>query len=149
FHALKENPQSYLHDFGGHKLDYIFDVMNFATTTPSKTQGEIGFMFRPAVLQYSGGAATLDVDVVAKTMDFHEVARASHTMRQGGPLASNQLVAAQIQLELAPGDYLLALQVRDSQSRNVGVFTTTSTVREFTKDHLEISDLQLASTVQA
>jgi len=70
-------------------------------------------------------------------------------MRQGGPLASNQLVADQIALDLAPGDYRLALQVRDSQSRNVGVFTTTSTVREFTKDHLEISDLQLASTVQA
>ena len=148
-HALQENAQSYVYDFGGRKLDYIFDVMNFATTTPSKTQVDIGLLFRAADLQYQGGAATLDVDVVAKTMDFLEVARASHTMHQNGPLASNQLVADEVALELAPGDYRLALQVRDSQSGNVGVFTTTSTVREFTRDRLEISDLQLASSVQA
>gem|GEM_PF-5330812 len=148
FHALHENTQSYVHNFGGRKLDYIFDVMNFATTTRSMTEVEIGFLFRAADLQYMGGAATLDVDVVAKTMDYREVARASHTMRQNGPLASNQLVADQVALELAPGDYRLALQVRDPQSRSVGVFTTTSTVREFTRDHLEISDLQLASSVQ-
>lgn len=148
-HALQENAQSYVHDFGGRKLDYIFDVMNFATTTPSKTQVDIGLLFRAADLQYKGGAATLDVDVVAKTMDYLEVARASHTMRQSGPLASNQLVADEVALELAPGDYRLALQVRDPRSGSVGVFTTTSTVREFTRDHLEISDLQLASTVQA
>ena len=149
FHALQENTQSHVHDFGGRKLEYIFDVMNFATTTRSKTQVEIGFLFRAADLQYSAGAATLDVDVVAKTMDFLEVARASHTMRQTGPLASNQLVADQVALELAPGDYRLALQVRDPRSGSVGVFTTTLTVREFTRDHLEISDLQLASAVQA
>lgn len=149
FHALREETQAYLHDFGGHRLDYVFDVMNFAAPAASKTMVEIGLLFRAADLAFAGKTAELDVEVVAKTMDYREVSRASHTVRHSRPSSSfHGLMADEISLELPPGDYRLALQVRDAMSGNIGIFTTQSKVREFTGDRLQLSDVQLASSVE-
>jgi GWxTD domain-containing protein len=149
FHALREEAQAYLHDFGGRNLDYVFDVMNFAAPSAAKTMVEIGLLFRAADLAFTGKTAELDVEVVAKTMDYREVSRASHTVRQSRPSSSfHGLMADEISLELPPGDYRLALQVRDAKSGNIGIFTTQSKVREFSADRLQLSDVQLASTVE-
>ncbi len=149
FTALHEQAQAYLHDFGGRKLDFIFDVTDFATANRSETEVNVGFLFRAKDLAFEDRTARLDVDAVVKTMDYEEVARASHIMRQSRPASSKGFVADQVSLEVPPGNYRIALQVRDLASGNVGVFTTESIVREFTKSRLEISDLKLASKVEA
>lgn len=93
--------------------------------------------------------AAVDVEIVAKTPDYREVARSRHTMHNlvDGRGSRTRDVLDQSVLELEPGDYRLALCVRDTRSGNVGIFTSEMTVRYLTAD-LAISDIQLASDVQ-
>lgn len=148
FHELREGTNHYLHDFGGRQLAFVFDVLDFASRTEDTTTVEVNLLFDERDLEFREHVAEVEVEVVAKTQDFREVARASHRLREaGGRRRASRWVVDQIRLDLPPGGYLLALQARDTRSGNVGVFTTETEVRRFPSARIAISDLQLASSV--
>lgn len=151
--ALREDTESYVHDHGGARLDFVFDVLDFASDEPGKTAVEVNFLLDAGDVRYRKDGdrfvADLDVSVVAKSADYREIARAEHALRAGhAPHEVPEFVLDRARVDLPPGDCRLAVQVRDRTSGNIGIYTTTTTVRAFPPGELSLSDLQLALRVE-
>lgn len=146
-------PHAFYLDQGGETLDFVFDVVNFAGAE-GKTRVEIHSAFDAGDLEYvdtgEGRAATIDLVAVAKTSAYEEIARSGHARNDpGGGAEDGKQVLDQIALELEPGRYRLALEARDRNSGDVGIFLTETVVRDFSLPVLTISDIQLAWDVRA
>jgi GWxTD domain-containing protein len=139
--------QAYLHDFGAGKLDYLLDVLHFASPDSLRSTLEVNLLFDSADLRFEERTAELDVELVAKTQGYEEVARASHRMRET-QRSEGGLVLDKLSLDLPPGSYRLALQARDVRSGRVGIYTTETQLKAFTRDRLDLSDVQVASSVK-
>jgi GWxTD domain-containing protein len=153
-HALDERTHAFRLDDGGERLDYVFETLDFAGRESNRTRLEVNFQIDAASLSYQPvgdrEVAEIDVEVAAKTMDYREVERTRHTLRNEAQGRGSRVLVVldQAVLELEPGDYRLALSVRDTHSGDVGVFTSVKRVRDLSPGQLRISDLQIASAVQ-
>jgi hypothetical protein len=154
--AYGERPHAYLHDHGGGKLDYVFDVLNFAAGRPGRTRLEVNTAFWASELEYmpegDGYVAVLEVEAAVKSMDYEEVARKSAMTRDPKDSIDDlagRLVLDRITFDLDPGEYRLALSVRDSLSRKIGIFQTETSVRAFPPGEMRVSDIQLALDVRS
>jgi GWxTD domain-containing protein len=154
--AYREQPQAYLHDHGGERLDFVFDVLSFAGDQAGQSKLELNFAYWANDLGYfaaptGGFDAVLGMDVVLKTDDYREVARRKQRTEDHKDSIDDlegRIVVDQAYVLAAPGEYRLALSVRDSVSGDVGIFTTDVNVLEFPEGQLAISDLQLALDVR-
>ena len=154
--ALLDAPQDYIHDHGGGALDYVFDVHHFAGDLPGKTRVEVNFAYWASELDYrpSGEAfeSVREIEATAKTPDYETVsalrtiARDERSTLDG---REGQLVMDRVAFELDPAAYRLALSVRDSVSRNVGIYTTEANLLDFGGSDIAMSDLQLAAEVRS
>jgi GWxTD domain-containing protein len=153
--AYRVNPESYLHDFGGGRLDYVFDVVNFGEGEGGATRLAINTAFWASDLTYltEGGeaVAVLGCQAVLKTMEHRPVARRDQVTRDrraAGAARAGQLVVSQITMDVPAGSYRMALSVQDSLSRDTGIFTTEVQVRPFPSGELVLSDIQRALDVR-
>jgi GWxTD domain-containing protein len=154
--AYREKPEAYLHDFGGRRLDYVFDVLSFGESEQEgATRLEINTAFWANDLTYftegAEAVAVLGCQAVLKTMDYHPVARRDQVTRDRRAADANragQLVLGQLALDVPPGHYRLALSVQDSLSRNTGIYTTEAWVKPFPEGELRMSDIQRALDVR-
>jgi GWxTD domain-containing protein len=153
--AYRVKPQSYRHDYGGAELPFVFDVVNFASDEPGKTDIQVNTAFWATDLGYrpeaDGFVAVLETDAVVKTMQWEDVTRARRTARDRKESTGNltgRLVLDQLTLRLEPGHYRLAVSARDSSSGGIGIFKTDFWVRPFPEGELRLSDIQRALEVR-
>jgi len=154
--AYRLKPEVYVHDFGGGRLDYVFDVLSFGEAEEEgATHLAINTAFWANDLTYfTEGAqdvAVLGSQAVLKTMDYRTVARrdlVTRDRRAAGSARAGQLVLAQLTLDVPPGHYRLALSVQDSLSRDIGVFKTEVWAKPFPEGELRLSDIQRALDVR-
>jgi hypothetical protein len=153
---LEKRPRAFLLEQGGGKLDYFFDVQCFSDRGSGQTRVEINTAFWADKLRFApeGDAftAVLDTEAALRTPDYRPVARAvksTHSRRASLSNLKGQLVLDQITLVTDPGDYRLALSVRDSLSGNTGVFQTETAVPAYFPGDFAISDVQLALSVKS
>lgn len=153
--VLAAEPQIYLHDYGGAPLDLAFDALSFRSTASGRTRLEVHLLYRAEELGYvprdGRFEATLDVEVVAKTPDYREVARQARPTRDVKRSVDDlggRIVLDEIDLALEPGSYRLAVAVRDSVSRRIAVFQRPVTVAPFPDGELAVSDVQVALDVK-
>jgi hypothetical protein len=152
--AVAETPQAYLHDYGGAPLEYVFDVLNFAGGAGGRTRLEVNTAIWARDLEYRADGeelrAGMAVEALAKTLDYREVNGTRRVAGDGRPPGEDRdgvLVLDRLSLDLDPGDYRLALSVRDTLSGNLGIYETEVAVREFRPGRLGLSDIQLAADV--
>jgi GWxTD domain-containing protein len=153
--AYEEQPQAYLHDHGGQRLDFVFDVLSFAAEEEGRSRLELNFAYWANELGYfpapgGGYTAVLGVEAVLKTDDYRPVTERRQRTEDHKPSLDDlqgRLVVDQTALVAAPGRYRLALSVRDSVSNDVGIFTTEVDLLGFPADSLLLSDIQLALDV--
>ncbi len=152
--AVEETPQAYRHDYGGGQLEFAFDVVNFASPVAGRTRVEVHMAYRADDLGYSpieaGGEAVLSTAAVVKSADYRDLDRLerrfTHRLADVED-TGRRLVLDQVVLDLEPGDYRLALSVRDSLTSRVGIFETPIDVREYREGRLDLSDVQIALNV--
>jgi GWxTD domain-containing protein len=154
--ALDEKRQAFHHDYGGEQLEFAFDVVNFSAKRSGLTRLEVHTAFRAEDLGYvpegGGQSAVLGSSAVVKTRDYRTVARRDQVSRprqESLEERTGRLVLDQIVLELEPGKRRLALSVRDSVTSRVGIFDTEIDVRDFSRDRLALSDIQIALDVSS
>ncbi len=153
--GLRERPRAYLHDYGGGKLDYFFEVNNFSDSGSGRTRVEINTGFWATDLQFmpdgTDYVAVISSEAVLKTADYRQVERVTKRTLDRRSSVENlrgRLVLDQITMIADPGNYRLALVVRDSVSGNVGIFQTDVEVATFGVGDFAISDVQLALDVK-
>jgi len=153
--GLEKRPSAYLHDYGGGKLDYVFDVQSFSDRGSGRTRVEVNTAFWAKDLRFvDDGAehvAVLETEAALKTPDYQDVAHAAkrtRDRRQSVKDLRGALVLDQITLVSEPGDYRLALSVRDSVSGNTGIYRTETSVRNYPPGELAVSDIQPALDVK-
>ncbi len=154
--TLHDRPRMYRHDFGGGKLDVVFDVQSFRDRESGRTRLLVNTAMWAKDLRFrtDGEAreAVWDVQVALQTREYHDVARTQRFARDRRGLAEDlagRLVLDQTTLLVDPGSYRLALSVQDSVSRDLGVFRTEVTVPAFPEGVLAMSDVQRAVDVRA
>lgn len=147
-------PQVYVHDYGGEWLPVAFDAVSFASSEPGLTRLEVhtGIRARDLLYERRDGmwGAVLGVEAVAKTPDFREVARVrrfTHDRRAAVDDLEDRLVLDEVDVYLEPGSYVLALAVRDTTSRRVGMFQRPVEVAGFPAGELNVSGIQTAFRV--
>jgi GWxTD domain-containing protein len=153
--AYRVRPQSYRHDYGGAELPFVFDVVNFASGAAGKTDIQVNTAFWATDLGYrperDGFVAVLETDAVVKTMEWEDVTWARRTARDRKESTGNltgRLVLDQLNMQVEPGHYRLAISARDSLSGNLGIFKTEFWVRPFPEGELRLSDIQRALEVR-
>lgn len=153
--AYRVNPETYLHDYGGGRLDYVFDVLSFSDGTERTTRLAINTAFWASDLTYRAegeqSVAVLGSQAALKTMDYRSVTRrdqVTRDRRRTGAPVTGQLVLDQLVLDVAPGHYRLALSVQDSLSRDTGIFRTEVWAKPFPAGELRMSDIQRALDVR-
>ncbi len=153
--TLHDRPRMYRHDFGGGKLDVVFDVQCFADRESGRTRVLVSTAMWAKDLRFraegDGREAVWEVQLALQTRDYHDVARTQRFARDRKTLEedlSGRLVLDQTALLVDPGSYRLALSVQDSVSRNAGVFRTEVTVPAFPEGVLALSDVQRAVDVR-
>lgn len=154
--SLDKRPRAFLLESAGKKLDYFFDVHCFSDRGSGQTRVEVNTAFWAENLRFvpEGAAftAVLDTEAALKTKDYHPVARAqkvTHSRRASVSNLKGQLVLDQITIVTDPGDYRLAVSVRDSASGDTGVFQAETAVPAYFPGDFAISDVQLALSVKS
>lgn len=154
--GLSKRPQAYRHDHGGAKLDYFFDVQCFSDEGSGRTRLEVNTAFWSENLSFAevgpNRTATLTTDLVLSSADYQEMARTSKRTvdrRDAADAKERTLVLDRVPLITDPGEYRMAISVRDSVSGNVGIFKTEVAVPAFPAGEFAISDVQLALDVRS
>jgi GWxTD domain-containing protein len=149
--TLAAYPEIYLHDYGGEWLPVAFDAVGFASSEPGLTRLEVHTGIRAGDLTFERKdglwTAVLDVEAVAKTPDYREVARTrklTRDRRESVDDLQDRLVLDGTALLLEPGTYRLAIAVRDTTSRRIGTFQREVEVPAFPPGTLAVSGIQTA-----
>ena len=152
--TLRDRPRAYRHDYGGAKLDVVFDVQSFSDEGSGKTRLQVNVALWAKDLQFAIEGdhrdAAMDVEVTLKTRDYHDVVRArrmAHDRRGVDEDLTGRLVLDQTTLVVDPGEYRLALSVSDSLSHRIGIFRTDVDAAPFPPGVFAMSDVQRAAEV--
>ena len=153
--GLERTPRAYLHDYGGAPLDYVFDIQTFSDLGSGLTLVDINLGLLAKDLSYreedGGWVAVLDVEGAVRTLDWNEVGLGTHrTLDRRASLdeLKGVLVLDQVPFVIEPGEYRLALSVRDEVSGNIGIYQTEFVAPPYLPGDFAISDVQLALDVQ-
>lgn len=143
--ASKE-PSVYAFDHGGTPIDLFVGTAGF--------RGEAGTDFE---LYYGvrakdvadGGRADIEFDVVYYDADWTPAARRSGRVEHVFDGEPDGLVVDQVDTDIRPGEYFVAIQVRQPRTGALQIYRGPVTVPGFAGRDLGVSDLQVAGRVVA
>jgi hypothetical protein len=151
--VITKTPSVYHHDHGGDPIDLFVDTAHFRGPG-RRTRTEV----------YTGvplsDLASLDGNTLATELHY-EVAfyndrwdlahRDSFVITGSAPMtdkpARGALLIGQSNIDLKPGDYFLAVQVRDPVSGKIQIYRRPTTVDAFPDSGLALSSLELAGRI--
>ncbi len=137
-------PQSYAHQFAEEWLDYTMQLASFRGPD-GLTRQEI-YLATPVSAALSAGGA-LELEVVAFDPSWQEMARREETLPQSAAMRAGhegRALVHQFALQLPPGPYQIATQIRTSDGRLFGTTRREGVVRDLSPRQLSMSDLELA-----
>jgi GWxTD domain-containing protein len=141
-------PESYEHKFGGRWLDPAVEVARFAAPGPH-TRAEV-YLAVPvdSLATYSG--SSLEVGTVIFDREWNERARREEVLDLDQvPIAgeAGRVLVHEVNLDLEPGEYIVAAQVEGEAGAVVGTLTREIEVESFEGAALQISTPELAFAV--
>ena len=155
---IEESPEDYAHDFGGEPLDYAFDVTTFrgagdetvmelAYSIPVWQFGDVTdgrgaetFLSNQATLRDSVFSPALN-----QRFRFGPIERPKRKISIDQARVSAYAMAVDVQV--LPGQFTAAVELKDEASRRIGVYKKPVTVPDYRGRHLMISDLKLSTGI--
>jgi len=141
-------PEGYEHHFGGRWLDPAVQVAAFSTAE-ERTRAEV-YLAVPvdSLAAYSG--SSLEVGTVIFDREWNEMARREEvldldTVQVAGE--AGRVLIHEINLDLKPGDYIVAAQVEGEAGAVVGTLTREVQIEGFGGPTIELSTPELAFAV--
>lgn len=143
-------PQYYLYDYGGELLKYLCRIYQFRGEG-GKTDVEIYLSIPHPELDFVRGKGLPTARVKKKTAVFDSLwknlERVAEEVEFRVPPTQtsnpNLMVVDRSTLPLPPGDHTLALNIKDLNSKNLGIRKLPLKVRDFRGEGLLLSDLAL------
>jgi GWxTD domain-containing protein len=153
---IEKRPDFYRHDYGGERFEVPRVVASFRGDK-GKTRLEIfyGVPGHEIALRKEGRLSTVRLrrgvfffdlgwNEILRDVEYRQLVLAEE-IPEGEPL----YLIDREQMQLPAGTYNFALELVDEDSKNVGVERDLLKVRSFASDSLQLSDILLASTIQA
>ncbi len=155
---IAESPAEYLHDFGGDLLEYAFDAVTFRTDNGAT---ELDLSYSIPVWQFGevsdGRGNSTRLEHLVTLRDSTMTPEFTHEFGFG-PFDRPKRMMAESQVKVPvytlparvvapPGNFTLAVQVRDEASQRIGVYRKPVTLSDYSGEELLISDLKLATLI--
>ncbi|MXW04670.1 MAG: tetratricopeptide repeat protein [Gemmatimonadetes bacterium] len=155
---IEKTPEDYAHDFGGESLDYAFDittfrgagdetVMELAYSIPvwqfgdvTDGQGTETFLSNQATLRDSAFSPAFN-----QKFRFGPIERPKRKISSDQARVSAFTLAVDVQVP--PGQFTAAVEMRDEASRRIGIYKKPVTVPDYRGNSLMISDLKLSTGI--
>jgi GWxTD domain-containing protein len=149
---VEADPEDYQHDYGAEPLDYAYRTVEFRGPG-NMTELDVVYGVPNPNLSFTRSGqmaeAVIDRRAVLFDRDWNEVARREDRQSFRVPptqtVNPNRMVVEKAAFQVPPGEYWLALNVRDRESERLGIVKDRLLVRDFTRDSLTISSLVLAN----
>ena len=153
---IQQAPEAYRFEYGGEPLAFVYDVVSFKGTS-GKTEVEVAYSIPSNQLGSSEDGRGMETwfNTRMSLRDGslnHVAATASLAGPIARPLSSKdrpELQTTTFQFEAEPGVYRTALAIQDSISRRIGIFESPVTLSDYSGSALQLSDIRLASTIDA
>ena len=156
---VNRHSEGYRYDYGGEPMEFLFDVVTYRGSD-NQTEVEIDFSIPARQLGYAhdeiGGAMTsFSSQVVLRDYDLYRVA---DTALQIGPIerpkvkiskkyAKSNVRIASLNMTTSPGRYRIAVAIRDSISRSIGIYKARLAAWNYDNEALNLSDIKLATDI--
>ncbi len=148
--AAYTEPEGYAHDFGGRWIAPAMQVAGFAGAG-SRTRAEVYLAVAvDSLAAYAG--SSLEAGTVVFDREWNEVARREETLDLDAlPTAgeAGRALVHEVNLELAPGDYIVSSQLEGDGGAVVGTLTRPVVLDRFDPGRLELSVPELAFAVRS
>lgn len=149
---IQSTPESYQHDYGGELLEYTYRTVEFRGPG-GKTDLEVVYGIPNPHLDFSPSGqmalAVVERRAVLFDLDWNEVARSVEEQSFPVPPTQttnpNRWVVEKAEFQVPPGEYWLALNIRDQKSGNLGIVKERVDVEPYDDQTLAISSLVLAN----
>ena len=155
---IKRSPEEYRHDLGGEPLEYAFDAVSFRADNGAT---ELDLSYSIPVWQFGdesdgqGNRTRLEHQVVLR--DSAMSPQFTHAFGFG-PFDRPKRAMAESHVKVPvytlpesvvapPGNFTMAVQVRDETSQKTGVYLRPVTLSDYSGEKLLISDLKLATLI--
>lgn len=155
---IAEAPEEYLHDIGGDPLEYAFDAVTFRANNGAT---ELDLSYSIPVWQFGevsdGRGNSTRLEHLVTLRDSTMTPEFTHEFGFG-PFDRPKRMMAESQVKVPvytlparvaapPGNFTLAVQVRDEASQRIGVYRKPVTLSDYSGEELLISDLKLAALI--
>ncbi|MBI4552620.1 MAG: SUMF1/EgtB/PvdO family nonheme iron enzyme [Candidatus Latescibacteria bacterium] len=154
---IKKVPEYYRYDYGGELLRFFFDAVTFRGSG-NKSAVEVAFAVPMnqlgAVSDGKGAQTSLESRVTMTNAEWEDAASAA---TQFGPFtrpasirpkeAGTELTTFQLPVSALPGEYTIAVSVRDAATRRVGIYRQPVMIPSYSSNQLMMSDIKLASSI--
>jgi GWxTD domain-containing protein len=148
--ASYEMPQGYIHDYGGRWVTPVMAVGEFRGPR-ARTRAEVYLaMAADSLASYQG--TTVGVGTVVFDPSWKEVVRSEEILELDGATIAGEAdraVVHQINLDLKPGAYIVASEIRGDAGAVVGTTTQEIAVHRFPADSLALSAPEIAFAVDS
>lgn len=153
--AQREAPaEVFRYDYKARPLRFYLDLAQFRGDD-AKTRTELYYGFRGTDLGFvdtgSSLKSTLRCDLVVKDTTYEVLSRKEWSTIVQIPKdvqVQSQMPVNQGLFETAPGRYFVALRIRNPEADALGIYNLTLDVRGYSRDSLQVSDLQFCYDIQ-
>jgi GWxTD domain-containing protein len=145
-------PEDYQHDYGGEPLEFAYRTVEYRGYE-GMTDLELIYGIRNIHLEFSRSGqmaeALVERRAVLFDLDWNEVARTVEEQSFQVPPTQatnpNRIVVEKAEFQVPAGNYWLALNIRDQESKRVGIVKAEVEVAPYDNQTLAISSLVLAN----
>ena len=153
--AVDRVPDVYHPSFQHPPLDFYFDLADFRATD-GRTMLEVyyGLPVAQVAMARKKGVPYIQVKcaLALADADYTTIHRAAsrRAYRVAGDFTRSQraFMPELLKLQVPPGKYDLQVQIRDLISGHTGIYRQAVEVKDYPKDRLRISDIQLAAAIE-
>ena len=153
---IKKQPESYQYDYGGEPLNFIYDLVTFRGDE-GQAQIEVAYSIPTDQLGNASDGSGMETWFNSRiALQDQALRHITGSEAFTGPVARPltkpdknkvELRTAGFSFQAPEGVYRSSLAVKDSTTKRVGIFLKPFTVRNYSGDGLQISDIKLATTI--
>ena len=157
FNQTYANQQYFVFDAGAKHLPIN---CNFASFRGDQGKSRLEFYyvvpfkqlsFIPSISETNKFSTGLSVNFALFDMKYNEIANVNreHAIQANSTEMESHFFLDQVQQDLPPGKYVVALELRNNEKDRVGIYQFVVSTRDYSADTLSVSDVEIAQYVEA
>jgi len=151
---IKKVPESFRYDYGGEQLTFVYDMVSFKGAN-GQAEIEVAYSIPSNQLGNADDGQGIQTwfngRVALQNETMNHVRVSSFAMGPvARPMTENeavQLQTAAFSFQAPAGTFRSAMAVRDSVSKQFGIYTAPLTVTDYSTPELHLSDIKLSSSI--